>query len=255
MPAAPFEAKLPVSDKLWFGKQAAVVLTYDDALEVHLDNAIPALEAKGFIGSFYLTANADGSKNRISDWKRASQNGHELGNHTLYHPCDNKDGSRDWVTPENDLSNYNTAQLVREVDMTNTFLQALDGKRQRTFAYTCGDKETSEGSFIEAIKDDFVALRGVHADINSIDEMDFTNLNCYVVDNSNADQMIEWAEKAKKENALLVILFHGVGGGHPSTIDLDKHEAFLDYLKTNEKDFWVTTLLEASQHAKAHKKD
>lgn len=255
LPAAPFEAELPAASKLWYGKKAAVVLTYDDALEVHLDNAIPALEAKGFNGSFYLTANADGSKNRLHDWKRAAQNGHELGNHTLYHPCDNSDGSRDWVTPENDLSNYNTAQLVREVDMTNTFLQALDGKQRRTFAYTCGDKETSEGSFVEAIKDDFVALRGVHADVNRLADMDFTNLNCYVVDNSNADQMVEWAEKAKKENALLVILFHGVGGGHPSTIDLDKHEAFLDYLETNEKDFWVTTLLEASEHAKAHKKD
>ncbi len=105
---------------------------------------------------------------------------------------------------------------------------------------------------MEAIEDQFVALRGVHADVNRIENMDYTKLNCYVVDNSNADQLIKWAEKAKAENALLVILYHGVGGGHPSTIDLGKHNAFLDYLKTNEKDFWVTTLLEASKHAKKY---
>ncbi|PTB97068.1 hypothetical protein C9994_04610 [Marivirga lumbricoides] len=254
LPASPFEAELPAAKQRWYGKKAAVVLTYDDALEVHLDHAIPALEERGFVGTFYLSANYEGSENRIADWRRAAQRGHELGNHTLYHPCDNSDGTRTWITPENDLANYTTAQIVREVHMTNVFLKALDGKSERTFAYTCGDTETSEGSFVEAIKDQFVALRGVHGDVNRIGEMDFTSLNCYVVDNSNADQLVKWAEKAKAENALLVVLFHGVGGGHPLNIDLDKHNAFLDYLKSNEEDFWVTTLLEASKHAKEHKK-
>lgn len=253
LPASPFEAELPAANSIWYGKKAAVVITYDDALEVHLDNAIPALEERGFVGTFYLSANYEGSENRIADWRRAAQRGHELGNHTLYHPCDNSDGTRTWITPENDLANYTTAQIVREIRMTNVFLKALDGKSERTFAFTCGDTETSEGSFVEAIEDQFVALRGVHADVNRIGEMDFTRLNCYVVDNSNADQLIEWAEKAKAENALLVILYHGVGGGHAINIDSDKHNAFLDYLKANEEDFWITTLLEASKHAKKYK--
>lgn len=252
LPASPFEAELPAAKQLWYGKKAAVVITYDDALEVHLDNAIPALEERGFVGTFYLSANYEGSENRIPDWRRAAKEGHELGNHTLYHPCDNSDGNRTWITPENDLANYTTAEIVREVHMTNVFLKALDGKTERTFAYTCGDTETSQGSFVEAIEDQFVALRGVHADVNRIGEMDYTSLNCYVVDNSNADQLVKWAEKAKAENALLVILYHGVSGGHPSTIDLDKHNAFLDYLKANEKDFWVTTLLEASKHTRSY---
>jgi len=71
----------------WRGKKAAVVLTYDDALNAHLDNAIPLLDSLGLKGTFYLTAFAPGSKNRISDWRTTAANGHELGNHTLYHPC------------------------------------------------------------------------------------------------------------------------------------------------------------------------
>ncbi|HKZ66573.1 MAG TPA: hypothetical protein VJ111_09475 [Chitinophagaceae bacterium] len=38
----------------WRGKKCAVVLTYDDALNVHLDNAIPLLDSFGLRGTFYL---------------------------------------------------------------------------------------------------------------------------------------------------------------------------------------------------------
>ena len=247
LPASPFEAQ--VSDlKLWRGKKAAVVLTYDDALEVHLDNAIPILDSVGFKGTFYISAAYEGSENRIQDWKRAAENGHELGNHTLYHPCDASKPGRSWVTPENDLSQYTTEQIVREIEMTNIFLKSLDGQDERTFAYTCGDTETGDGSFVDAIKDKFVAMRGVQSELNKIESLDLTNINCYVVVEENADEMIKWAEKAKEENALLVVLFHGVGGGHPMNVDLKKHNDFVKYLKNNEEDYWVTTMLEASKH-------
>src|SRR5690606_2836392 len=239
LPASPFEGQVEGTEKLWYGKKAAVVLTYDDALDVHLDNVIPALDAHGFKGSFYLSAAFPGSKNRISDWRRAAREGHELGNHTLFHPCIGSGPGREWVSPSNDLSKYTTEEIVREIEMTNAFLFAIDGKMERTFAYTCGDTETGQGSFIEAIRDKFVSMRGVRGKLNVADSLDLTNLNCYVVDNNNADQLIAWAEQARKENALLVILFHGVGGGHPINVDLDKHNKFLDYLKENENSFWV----------------
>ena len=251
LPASPFQAVLSEEvDKLWHGRKAAVVLTYDDALEVHLDHAIPALDEHGFKGSFYLSAAFPGSKNRIDDWRKAALSGHELGNHTLYHPCDASQPGRSWVSPINDLSKYTTEEITREVEMTNVFLEALDGKKERTFAYTCGDTEVGEGSFIEAIKGQFVALRGTVGLLNHQQDMDLTNVNCYVINNDNAGQLEEWAEKAKRENALMVVLFHGVGGGHNINTDLDKHNAFLDYLKKNESDFWVTTMLEAAQNSK-----
>ncbi|MCB0847158.1 MAG: polysaccharide deacetylase family protein, partial [Bacteroidetes bacterium] len=231
LPASPFEAGESKENLLWHGKKAAVVLTYDDALDVHLDNAVPALDARGFTGTFYLTAAVSGSRDRIKDWQRAARNGHELGNHTLYHPCDASKPGRSWVTPENDLSQYNTAQIVREIEMTNVFLKALDGKEERTFAYTCGDTDTGEGSFIDAINDQFVAMRGVNGQLNTIDNLNLKNVYCYPVDNTNADQMQTWAEKAKEENALLVILFHGVGGGHNLNVDLEAHNQFIQYLK------------------------
>jgi peptidoglycan/xylan/chitin deacetylase (PgdA/CDA1 family) len=242
------------AEKLWHGKKAAVVLTYDDALDVQLDNAIPALDSLGFKGSFYLTADFAGSKNRIQDWRKAAANGHELGNHTLFHPCDASKPGRSWVSPSNDLSKYNNEQIVREIEMTNIFLEALDGKKERTFAYTCGDTETGEGSFIEKIKNQFVSMRGVRGQINKLETLDLNNIDCFVIDNNNANQLVTWAEKAKEENGLMVVLFHGVGGGHSINTDRKKHSDFLKYLKKNEKDFWVTTMLDASKHAIQSKK-
>lgn len=247
LPASPFEGQIEGTRELWFGKKAAVVLTYDDALDGHLDRVIPALNERGFKGSFYLSAAFPGSTNRIADWKRAAREGHELGNHTLFHPCASGPG-REWVSPSNDLKRYTTDEIVREVNTTNAFLEALDGKKERTFAYTCGDTETGEGSFIEAIRDQFISMRGTSPRLNLVDSMDLANLNCFVVDNNNADQLIAWADQARKENALLIVLFHGVGGGHPINVDLDKHNKFLDYLKEHAGDFWVTTQLDATKH-------
>ncbi len=255
LPASPFQAEIPQTDALWKGKKAAIVLTYDDALEVHLDNAIPALNENGFKGSFYLSAAFPGSKNRIEDWKKAAKMGHELGNHTLYHPCDASKPGRSWVSPANDLSKYTTAEITREVEMTNAFLESLDGKKERTFAYTCGDMSTGEGSFVDTIKDQFVALRGVSGELNNANSLDLTYVNCYVISNDNAHMLTQWAEKAKAENALMVVLFHGVGGGHNIDTDLDKHNAFLKYLKENENDFWVTTMLDAAKNGKFYKQN
>lgn len=253
LPASPFEAQLRKTT-LWYGKKAALVLTYDDALEVHLDHAIPALDALGFKATFYLTSSFPGCKNRLEDWKKVAAKGHELGNHTLFHPCDGSSPERSWITPANDLGQYTTAQIVREIEMTNVFLESLDGQKERTFAYTCGETQTGEGSFVDAIKDQFVAMRGVSSQLNLVETLDLTNLNCFVVDNSNADQLTYWAEQAKKENALLVVLFHGVGGGHSGNIDLNRHNDFLKYLKENKQDFWITTMREASKHYIQHRK-
>jgi peptidoglycan/xylan/chitin deacetylase (PgdA/CDA1 family) len=232
----------------WHGKKAAVVLTYDDALEVHLDHAIPALDSLGLKATFYLSADFPGCKNRIQDWRRAARNGHELGNHTLFHPCDGSKPGRSFVSPQNDLSRYTTDRIVREVEMSNVFLEALDGKKERTFAYTCGDTETAEGSFIEAIKGQFVSLRGVRSRINKLETLDLTNVDCFAADTSNEDQLVAWAKKAKEEQGLLVILFHGVGGGHALNVNLEKHNRFLKYLKDHKDDYWITTMLEASKY-------
>ncbi len=252
LPASPFQARLTDTSKLWHGKKAAVVLTYDDALAVHLDHAIPVLDSLGFNATFYLSVAFPGCKDRMEDWRQVASRGHELGNHTWFHPCDGAKPGRSWVSPDNDLGAYSTKEIVREIEMTNAFLKSLDGKGERTFAYTCGDTDTGDGSFINEIADKFVAMRGVNGQLNTTDNLNLKNVSCYVVDERNADQLTVWAAKARDENALLVVLFHGVGGGHALNVDLKQHNQFLAWLKAHEGDFWVTTMIEAANHWRHH---
>ena len=69
------------------GRKIAVSLSYDDALNTQLDNALPALNKHKFKASFYVLPNSEVMSERMQEWKAAAQNGHELGNHTVYHPC------------------------------------------------------------------------------------------------------------------------------------------------------------------------
>lgn len=72
----------------WKGKKCAVVLTYDDGLDVHLTNAIPALDSLGLKATFYI-ANYNGKlQSQIPRWRAAATKGHELANHTIFHPCE-----------------------------------------------------------------------------------------------------------------------------------------------------------------------
>ena len=65
----------------------AVSLSYDDAVPSQLDHAIPALDATGLKGTFYLSLNAPTIGARLDEWRAAAAAGHELGNHAVFHPC------------------------------------------------------------------------------------------------------------------------------------------------------------------------
>ena len=213
----------------WQGKKCAVVLTYDDAIDQQLDNAVPVLDSLNLKATFYITAFSSSMQSRMNEWKQLAVRGHELGNHTLFHPCLGGPG-RTWVQPENDLSNYTVQRMLNETRMTNVFLQALDGKTRRTFAYTCGDMKIGDSSFIDPMKKDFVAARSVRNEMHKIHEIDLYNTDCFVVNGENGAQLIEWAKKAMETNSLLVILFHGVGGGNSLNVSPAAHREFLIFL-------------------------
>ena len=237
------------SNQPWRGKKCAVVITYDDALDQHLNNAIPVLDSLGLKATFYLTAFSNSMQTRLNDWKNLATKGHELGNHTLYHPCIGGKG-REWVKPEYDMNNYTVQRMIDETRMTNLFLHALDGKTKRTFAFTCGDMKIGDSSFINAMKNDFVAARAVRNEMHKITEVELYNVDCYMVNNHSFEQMKEWVDKAIQTNSLLVILFHGVGGGNALNVSLPAHRDILKYIKQNEKDIWVAPMLDVAEYVK-----
>ena len=130
------------------------------------------------------------------------------------------------------------------------FLQALDGKTKRTFAFTCGDMKIGDSSFIDAMKNDFIAARAVRDEMHKINQVQLYNVDCFMVNNQSATQMIEWVKKAEETNSLLVFLFHGVGGGNSLDVSLPAHRELLTYLKRNEKTIWVAPMITVAEHIK-----
>ena len=99
------------------GAEAAVVLTYDDGIDSHLDVALPDLQEAGLRGTFYVSGFSSSLRSRMAEWRRLAELGHEIGNHTLFHPCLSDTGAvkRDWVTPERDLLNFTVHRMIEDI--------------------------------------------------------------------------------------------------------------------------------------------
>jgi peptidoglycan/xylan/chitin deacetylase (PgdA/CDA1 family) len=250
-----FIIMLPVAwgQSQWKNKQCAVVLTYDDGLNVDLTNVIPALNKVGLKGTFYISDYFGGLRNQLPGWKAAAAKGHELGNHTIYHPCTGGLPGREFVKADYDLNNYSLRRITDEIKTMNTILLSIDGKTKRTFAFPCSDQLIRDTPYINGVKNEFIAVRAVRSEMPSIDKVDLFNLPSYMINGETGDQLIELVKKAQSKGTLLVFLFHGVGGEHSLNVSLEAHSALLRYLKENEKQIWVAPMLEVAEFVKKYR--
>jgi peptidoglycan-N-acetylglucosamine deacetylase len=238
------------SNAQWKGKQAAVALTYDDALNVHLDKVIPQLDSFGFKGTFYLIGASPAFTRRIPDWRKAAAKGHELGNHTLFHPCLGNRPGREWVQPDRDLAKYTIQRASDEIMMNNALLEATDGKKKRTLACPCGESAIADSSFLFKAKEYFVATRDGTPDANRVNAFKTTKIEWISALAETESQLIPAMQKAIDNRALLIIVFHGVGGEHPLNISLEKHRELMRFIKQNESKIWVAPFLEIAESMK-----
>ena len=238
----------------WNNKQCAVVLTYDDAIDIDLDNVVPVLDSLHLKGTFYIIGSSEVVTKRLNEWRTAAKEGHELGNHSLYHPCDGTLPGRSFVTPDHDLSKYTVDRAVSEIKVNNTLLKAIDGKTDRTFAYPCGDLKIGDAYFYDQLKNEFAGARGVTPGLQTINQVDLTNIDCYAINGQSAEYMIGLVKQAMQTHTLLVFLFHGVGGGHSLNVDKGEHSKLLHFLKQNEKQVWIAPMVDVARYIKSHRK-
>lgn len=234
----------------WKNKKCAVALTYDDALNIHLDKVIPALDSVGLKGTFYLTGSSEAFTKRIPEWRKAAAKGHELGNHTLFHPCYGKRPGREWVKPDYDMNSYTLQRIADEIKMNNALLEATDGKKKRTLACPCGDTQIGDSSYLYRLRNDFVAVRDGTPDANNVNGFGATPIQWMGAYENSGDQLVAAVKKAMESNALLVIVFHGVGGEHSINISSEAHRELLQFLKKNESQVWVAPFMEIAEYIK-----
>ncbi len=235
-------------NNVWHNKKCAVCLTYDDALNVDLDNVIPILDSLGLKATFYISGFFQGFRDRSAEWRTVAAKGNELGNHTLFHPCEGNRPDRKWVQPDYDLHTYSIQRMNDEIEMANVLLNAIDGKTMRTFAYPCGDTLAGDSSYVSKVKSKFIAARGIEGKMKRINEIDLYDIGSYMINGESGDALIALVKKAMDTNSLIVFLFHGVGGEHSINVSLEAHSKLLHFLKENEGQIWIAPMVEIAKY-------
>jgi peptidoglycan/xylan/chitin deacetylase (PgdA/CDA1 family) len=222
-----------------------VSLTYDDALPIHYEHVGPSLEAHGLRGTFYAVIGGDPLRN-FERWRALAAHGHELGNHTLFHPCRRCPARRfRWLDKGFDLRNNTPRRLQLELRVANAFLHLLDGKAARTYGNTCSDLFIGRGwnkrSIGDLIRDDFVAARGAQTDRMAVVSraLDLMNVGHCVADGRKFHELRDEICAARDAGGWLVYVIHGIGAGtHDAFVEREIHEQLLGWLASQEE-LWV----------------
>lgn len=232
------------------GARAAFCLTYDDALPSHMSTVLPMLKKYHFKATFYPVLTSSSIKFEMEKWKSLVKDGYELGNHTVYHPCRKSDKGMEWVKDYRDLDKYTTEQILAEIEVANTFLQALDGKKTRTFAYPCTHMYAGGLSFKDSVAHYATAARGGFYEPPeplSAAEIDIYNVPAWGPNNNSSNELIAYIQSILEKGTLGCFIFHGIGE-QPMMISEEAHETMLKFLDAHRNEIWVTTFQEATDY-------
>jgi hypothetical protein len=259
-------------------KQAIITFTFDDALDTHLDNAIPCLDAYGLKGTFYLNLSADSFGRRMDEWRRAAACGHELGNHTIFHPAVSR---KEWVREGNAIELYTLDRMRMELTVANSILRELDGKEERTFAFPCSnpvlgrpgiskrvlaalgldrtrltglvnrgrlDFGSREEDYTPVVKELFFAARcgGLPPDDLSTVPENRYRVRGVEGDGRTLAELSAAVDLAIERRTWTVFVFHGIGGGHHLSCDRDVYEQLVARLAQDRR-VVVKTFLDAAR--------
>lgn len=225
--------------------RGTVVLTYDDALPSQLDHAVPALDAAGLKATFFLSAVREAD---VPRWQAVARRGHEVANHTIFHPCA---AAKFPADPHFTSEAYSPASMIREIAQQNTLLRALDGRARHGFAMPCGEHLVGGEDYLEPLRAAHIVdyARGVsmddaqvragpaHVDAMHVPARGFA-------EGTTLDQLVAFARTAETSGGWAVFLFHGIGGDQLS-VDAATDRAFLAWLRQHRRTIRVATLRDA----------
>lgn len=218
------------------GAHAAVSLTYDDAIQSQIENAVPALAKHHLVATFFLTGVSPYLQANADVYKGLVTAGHELGSHTMNHPCDR---AQPWVQPGMGLQDYDLTRMQKELTDNVQQLRDLGQKEPFSFAYPCGSTWIGEKheSYVSLIEPLFVAARGVRPAVADPSSEDLTNVPSAMGNSSGAD-LVSWVERAVAQNGWITFTFHGVAGDY-LPVNAEAHETLLAYLEAHKATVWT----------------
>ena len=235
--------------------KAAISLTYDDGLPDNLDWAIPDLNERGIRGTFYLTTGKRYVQRRVCDWRKAFENGHEIGSHSVRHPCraDAYVKPPRWLPPALRLENWSVEKIIREIDDAADWLRDHIGDDPwRTYAYPCcataiGDPP-DERPYATAVRKHHFAARSGVGGPNDPRAVDLMHIQSFLCNRPTLQELIGHCEQSLSDGGWTVLMFHSIGWRRMRT-KRAVHKALLDYLAKNP--YWVAPLRDVAKYINA----
>jgi peptidoglycan/xylan/chitin deacetylase (PgdA/CDA1 family) len=225
-------------------RSAAISLTFDDAMQTHLDNAGPILKKHGLNGTFFaVTGPSSTWLKRPDDWRRLAAEGNEIGSHTVHHPCMLK-----VIKPHS--QDYTPDMMLKEIrDSSESIIERLGTHRGLTFAYPCGDMTfgseadlaRNQARYLDYVSQYHFAARGYHSWAPVVAE-DINPLTVPVLGwtaGKDFPSLLDQLEPARQGHNWGVFVFHGVGGQWLSVTNqaLDELAGFL----ARHTEIWTAT--------------
>jgi peptidoglycan/xylan/chitin deacetylase (PgdA/CDA1 family) len=229
------------------GKRAAISLTFDDARFSQIDNGLPLLDEYGTKATFYVSIN--NLEERRDAWKKAAANGHEIGNHTMTHPCS---GNFPFAR-ERALENYTLEKMRNELEQSNNIIERLLGVRPVSFAYPCGQKYVGRGrnlkSYVPLIAEEFLAGRGWMDEwANDPAFCDMAQLMGVELDGKDFEQVKQLFDRTLVNGGWLVFCGHDIGEGGRQTTLSSTLKAICEYAQDPANGLWLDTVEEVASY-------
>lgn len=229
------------------GKRAAVSLSFDDARVSQIDTGLALLSRQHVKATFFLQA--EKIRDRLDGWKKAVADGHEIGNHTMTHPCTaNYSFSR-----PNALEGYSLEMMAAQLDGANAEIESLLGVKPRTFAYPCGQKFVGRGldarSYVPLVAERFIAGRGyLDESANDPEVCDLAQAMGTASDEMDFEEMKNYVEEASNEGRWIIFVGHEIGKRGYQVTDAAALEALCEYLKDPAHGIWLGTVAEIAEY-------
>lgn len=207
-------------------------------------------------GTFYVHIAADSFLRSARQWAALALKGHELGNHTIFHPCRNRRS----FEPGLDLGRYSEHRWRKEVEIANWILSQVDKRQDRTFGNTCWDNwigPRGATTCLEALaRDYFVAARGgIRSDVMKLGAINFYNLGTRCADGLKLHEIQSLINEAISVGGWLILTFHGVGRGtHDLFVEEEVHHALMGWLQTIKERIWVAPIRDVVAHIRSNTK-
>lgn len=220
------------------GKRVAVSITFDDARMSQVEVGTALLDQYGVKATFFVVPGQ--VKPRLEGWKKATANGHEIGNHSLVHPCT---GNFPWAR-QKALEDYTLEKMRTELVEANNEIETLLGVKPRVFAYPCGQTYVGRGlntkSYIPLVAELFVLGRGwLDEGPNDPAFCDFAQLTGMEMDGKNFEEILPILESAKKNNQWVVLAGHEMGESGLQTTRLSMLKKLMEYAHDPANGIWL----------------